>query len=214
MKEADWVTRSAFAAQSSASGIMDMSFLTGLSGFMTSMSSSSDPEKLADDMLKALGRTTTSFIPNLFKQVDKAYDPTLYDSKTIEASIMREIPILKRYSGLKPRLNAFGQEVEKKGNRFYNKVTDDPAWLFMAKHEVFAPGASPNTKNVEGAIMTDEEFYDYTKKTGELVYEKIMDDLSFLEDLFSGMTKAEKQKHIKDMFTEAKKEAKWLISLD
>jgi len=212
LSEADMMTRSAFAIQYSAAGITDMSFLSGLSGFMGALSSASDPKKLADDLYKSTGRTMTSFVPNFFKQIDKAYDPTIYDTKTIEASIMSEIPILKRQSGLKPRINAFGQEVEKKGNRFSNKVTDDKAWLFMAKHNVFAPGAGSNTKNIEGVLMTDDEFYDYMKLAGGIVYEQINEEMESLEDDFSEMTQEEKQDYISAMYVNAKKEAKYLIS--
>lgn len=203
--------RLAHAMQSSASGVFDMSFLTGLGAFFDALSTAGDPEKTKEKLLKTVGRTGSSFlIPNLLKQVDKAYDPTIYDKRTVSAAILSEIPVVKRYSGLKPKINSFGQEVEKKGNRFTVKVEKDPVWMLMAKHSLFAPGLSPNTK-LEGVLMTDEEFYDYAKISGELAYKEIIDEIEELEDDFNDMEQEEKKKVISSIFREARKEAKEIV---
>jgi hypothetical protein len=179
---------------------------------MSGLTSTGDPEKVKEKLYKSLGKTTTSFIPNLFKQIDKIYDPTIYDSKSIKASILKEIPIVKELSDLKPKLNGFGQPSEKTGTRFYNKVTNDPVWLLMAKYELFTPGISPNTKNIYGVLMTQEEFYDYTKEAGRIAYENIKNNLESTDSYFSELTPEERRAELKYIFDSAKKESKYYIA--
>ena len=209
--EKDMATKTGFALSSSASGVMDMSFLGGLSGLMSSLTSDGNPEKKVEKLFKTTGRTLTSFIPNLFKQIDKAIDPTIYESKSIKASILKEIPFARHHLDLKPKLNAFGQDVKKKGNRFFGNVTEDKVWLFMAENEVFAPGVSNNTKMLDGRLMTDDEFYDYVKISGNIVYEILNEDLEGYKEYFSELTKGEKQKFISKLFKKARKQAKYSL---
>ncbi len=212
LSEQDLFTKSTFSLMTLGSSAMDMSFLTGLSGLMSAMTSDSKPENQADRLLKSFGKIGTSFIPNLFKQIDKVYDPTIYESDTIYASIMKEIPIVKRMSDLKPKLNAFGQPAEKVGNRFYGNVTDDHVWLFMGKHKLFATGLSDDTKNVYGEVMSDEEFYDYAKISGEIAYKYFSENMKDVESMFEGLTQGEKQKFINKIFKMARNQAKFSIA--
>lgn len=209
LNQKDLMTKSVFALKSSASGILDMSFLTGLSGFFESLSKDSDAEKTSENLQKTAGKIGTTFIPNLFKQLDKLYDPTIYDSKSIQASILKEIPIVKRYSDLKPKLNAFGQPAEKQGNRFYQNITKDPVWLFMAKNRIFAPAASPNTHTIYGKEMSDAEFYEYMEKSGKLSYDYFKDNLSEIQSTLDGLEGAEKQEYINEIFQDFRKEVKY-----
>lgn len=209
LDEKDFLTKSTFAMKSSASGILDMSFLTGLSGFFESLSKDSDAETTSRNFQKTAGKIGTTFIPNLFKQLDKLYDPTIYDSKSIQASILKEIPIVKRYSDLKPKLNAFGQPVEKQGNRFFQDITKDKVWLFMAKNRIFAPAASPNTHTIYGKEMSDAEFYEYMEKSGKLSYDYFKDNLSEIQSTLDGLEGAEKQEYINEIFQDFRKEVKY-----
>jgi hypothetical protein len=211
LAQKDMITKSAYAFQSSASGIMDMSFLTGLSGFMAALSSSSNPENISDRFLKAAGTTATSGIPNLFKQLDKLYDPTVYDSKTVSAAILKDIPIVKRYVGLKPKLNVFGQDIEKVGNRFYGPTSTDPVWQFMAKHRVFAPGVSKDVKFPDGTLMTDDQAYEFIQISGKTVYDIFRLNEKEYEAMFSTMDTEQKQKIIKSIFSGARKQAKAIV---
>ena len=201
--------RLAHAMQSSVSGVFDMSFLTGLGAFFDGLSTVGDPEKTKEKLLKTVGRTGSSFfVPNLFKQIDKTYDPTIYDKTTVYAAVMSEIPVVKRYSGLKPKINAFGQEVEKKGTRFATSVADDKIWKFMAKNNLFAPGMSPQTKMLDGEVMTDEEFYDYAKLSGEYAYKTISDNLETIDSLFEDLDHDQKKKYISRVFSLSRRRAK------
>lgn len=212
LDQKDLLTKSTFALTNSAGSILDMSFLTGLSGFFESLGKDVDPAKSSENFQKTLGKIGTTFIPNLFKQIDKAYDPTIYDSQTLGASILKEIPIVKELSDLKPKLNAFGQPVSKEGNRFYQGVTKDPIWKFMAENRLFAPGLSPDAKNVKGEEMGDNEFYDYAKLSGNLTYDYIKENLPEIKSNFKSMEQGEKQKYIKGLFNTFRKQAKYQIS--
>jgi len=213
LAEKEWMTKSAYALQSSASGIMDMSFLTGLSGLMAGLSSASNPENIQDRLVKATASTATSLIPNLFKQADRLYDPTVYDSKTVSAVLLKDVPIIRRYSGLRPTLNAFGQPVEKMGNRFFTVENPDPVWQFMAKNRVFAPGISQDVKLPDGTLMDDDQVYDYVKQSGKMVYDELKTNRDYYESLFSGLDTEQKQKIIQRLFRNARKAAKGAIFL-
>jgi hypothetical protein len=207
----DFLSKSAFAMKSSASGVMDMSFLTGLSGFFESLSKESDAEKTSENLQKTIGKIGTTFVPNLFKQLDKLYDPTIYDSKSIQASVLKEIPIVKRYSDLKPKLNAFGQPVEKQGNRFFQNVTNDTVWKFMAENRLFAPAISPNTHTIYGKEMSDNEFYEYVQKSGKLTYDYLKENMKDIQSTLNDLDGGEKQKYIDSMFKDFRKEVKYEI---
>lgn len=213
LSQKDATTKLAFAVQSSASGIMDMSFLTGLSGLMSGLSSASNPENISDRLIKSAGTTATSLIPNIFKQADKLYDPTVYDSKTVSAAILKDIPILRRYSGLNPKINSFGQPVEKMGNRFFTIEKPDPIWDFMAKHRIFAPGMSQDVTMPDGTLMTDDQVYEYAKISGQLAYERIKENMPAFEDAFVTLDTDQKKKVIGKIFTGARKQAKGIVYL-
>jgi hypothetical protein len=198
-----------YAMQSSIQGVFDMSFLTGLGSFFDALSTSGDPEKTKDKLLKTFGRTASSFIvPNFIKQVDRIYDPTLYDKTDVSSAILADIPIVNRMSNLKPKLNAFGQSVERTGNRFTTPENQDKIWKFMAKHRVFAPGASPSTKMLDGVVMTQQEFYDYIEISGGIAYDIFSENLDDLDSDFSELENAERQKIVNKVFSMARKRAK------
>jgi hypothetical protein len=174
LDQKDLFTKSVFALQSSGKGVMDMSFLAGLSGLMSSLSSTNDPEKEANKFLSSVSRTATSFIPNALKQMDKVFhDNTIYETKTLKASILADIPFVKSYVGLKPKLNALGQDIERQGNRFYTDVTDDVVWKFLADKEIFIGGISAERKMPNGEVITTEELYEVVKISGLKSHEKI-----------------------------------------
>jgi len=212
LSEKDASIQLAFALGNSGSSVMDMSFLTGLGGFMSALNSNANADTKAEKMLNTTGKIGTSFIPNLFKQIDKSYDPTIYDADTFSASILKEIPIVKRHSGLKPKLNAFGQDVKKDGDRFSGNVTTDENWLFMSKHRVFAPVVFKGSKTLDGEEMSSDQYYDYIKFSGQDVYEYLTKNKASIERKFEGYTQAEKDKYISKLFSKAKKRAKKTIS--
>jgi len=212
LSEAENSARLSYAVQASASGVFDMSFLTGLGSFFDALSTVGDPEKTKEKLLKTLGKTGSSFlVPNAIKQVDNIYDPTVYDKTSVYAAVLSEIPIVKRYSGLRPKLNSFGQPIEKQGNRFTTKVVDDPVWKFMAKNSLFAPGLSPNTKMLDGEVMTEDEFYDYAKESGQIAYKSINDLMSESELEFEALDNIGKKKIISDIFRDARMQGKIIV---
>jgi hypothetical protein len=206
LSEEDGLTKLGFGIMSVGSGIMDMSFLTGLSGLMSALTTTGSPEKTKEKLLKTIGRTGTSFIPNAFKQVDRAFnDATIYDTKTLRASVLSQIPIVKQFSGLKPKLNAFGQPISKTGNRFYTPVTKDPVWLLMSEKQAFAPSAGTEQKMEDGTFMTQDEYYEFVKISGQNVYKILEDDI----DYYKGLTKAEFKKDLAKLYRIEKKFAKF-----
>ena len=56
LSEEDWGAKAAFSLSTVASGIMDMSFLTGLSGLMSALTTTGSPEKTKEKLLKTMGK--------------------------------------------------------------------------------------------------------------------------------------------------------------
>ncbi|MCK5018339.1 MAG: hypothetical protein KAS32_14875, partial [Candidatus Peribacteraceae bacterium] len=136
----DLSTRTAFALSASTKSIFDMSFLTGLGGVFKALSSDSDPEKEMKNLLKPVSSLPSTIVPSLIRQVDKMFDPTIYEAREITEAVVKNIPFA-RQTLLKPALNAYGQPVEKTGTRFSSTRTEDPVWKLMAERELFAPKA-------------------------------------------------------------------------
>lgn len=213
LSEKDFMTKAGFALKSTSSGIMDMSFLTGLSGFMDALSSSGDPEASAEKFLKSAGRTATSFIPNFFKQMDNIYfDNTVYDTKTIKGAILADIPFVRTYVGAKPKLNVLGENIEKHDNimrRFFSTKNPDEIWTTLADKKLWIPGAQPGTKKINGESMTDDEFYDYVKISGGYMRDWLEKNIDKIKDMDTETA----QKVITKVMGVQRKRAKVEISL-
>jgi len=205
----DFLTKSVYALKSSASGIMDMSFLTGMSGFMEALTSSADPEKAVENFMKSTVRTATSFvIPNLFKQSDNIYrDNTVYNTTDLTSYILADIPVVRSFSGLKPKLNSLGEPIQKDAStfrRFISTKNESQAWKLLSDKRIFIPGSKPGTKDFKGVAMSDDEYYTFIQKSGKGIKEFLIEN----EEKIREMDNSEAQKYVSKKVAKIRKRTK------
>lgn len=136
--------------------IIDQTSLMQLSDLLDALGSarSRGPEQAQSKMNSMIARTATSFFsPNLFKQLENIWDPSIYPNDTLAAAFLQNIPFAA--SGrLNKRLNLFGEPILLSALRQFNALpiarrpfNVDPvaAWL-IANDIAMGP---PTKKKVE-----------------------------------------------------------------
>ncbi len=153
--------------------IMDMSFLSGTADLITSVQNiGKGGEKY---FTRFAASQLTSPVPNLVKQTARYFDPGVYETGTLKTYILSNLRIT---SGLKPKLNVFGQPI--KGEALTQlqpvTITKDPTIQYLAKQELWVTVPSKATKirpvkerqNLPkgGRPMSEDEYYNYVKYSG------------------------------------------------
>lgn len=135
LSEKDLVGAGTQAAVGIGSTITDMSFLRGVADLFDTLRGApgASPEKWA------AGVATSALVPNLVKQVDQTFDPTLRQAKTLGENVQGAIPGLRQQ--LPERLTPTGTPIESSPlGRFGGVATNDPLW---------------DTLNRKGAVISD-----------------------------------------------------------
>lgn len=194
-----------------ARSALNQSFLSGLADLVSSVESSS-PDK---QVQRTMARAATVFVPSLFRQIDAWVDPSVQASENMLDMTIKQVPLVRQLSGLKPQLNVFGQPVKRvQGpfnlpftNRFWtNERTDDPVLNLIGTHQLSVPGYSKNTK-LNNVQMTEEQYYDYIAISGPMVYNRIKQEVPNLLSL----TREEMQKRIRDISNMEKDRAREIM---
>jgi len=164
--------------------VIDQTSLMQLSDLLSIFESSHG--KTADQTVgkinTLMARTTTSFVPNLLKQIDNIFDPTLYDNKTIGAAFLDNMPFAASHT-LNKRLNIFGEEItQSRLRQFYSlpvphkEYDADPVakWLIVNDIPFGFPSVKimdkdPRTNQRMLRSMTDEERYQFTLIWGPMI---------------------------------------------
>lgn len=179
LSEKDASTRLAYGMLKSASTIFDMSFLSGISDFIETVQGTTSSTKGAS---RLFSRTASSIlIPNLVKQIDKLFDPTVYQSDTITQSLIRETPVA-RGELLKPMLNVLGEPIKPSQNRFFTFDTKDPVWQLIVEKQAWVPVPSKTTK-IQNRAITPDEYYRLIEESGPLIREYIQSNLGRLREM-------------------------------
>lgn len=179
LSEKDLTTRLAYGMLKSGSTIFDMSFLSSVSDFIESVSGQTSSTKGAS---RIFSRTASSvLIPNLVKQIDKLFDPTLYQSDTIAESLVRETPVARSLT-MKPMLNVLGEPIAPSSNRFFTSATEDPVWKFITDKQAWISTPSKTSK-VRDKPITPEQYYRLIEESGPMIREYIQDNLSSLNEM-------------------------------
>jgi len=179
LSEKDLTTRLAYGMLKSGSTIFDMSFLSGISDFIESVSGNASSTKGAS---RLFSRTASSvLIPNLVKQIDKLFDPTIYQADTIAESLVRETPVARSLT-MKPMLNVLGEPIAPSSNRFFTSATEDPVWKFITEKQAWISTPSKTSK-VRDKPITPEQYYRLIEESGPMIREYIQDNLSSLNEM-------------------------------
>lgn len=179
LSEKDASTRLAYGMLKSGSTIFDMSFLSGVSDFIGTVQGQGSSSTKGAGRLFA--RTATSvLIPNLVKEIDKLFDPTVYQADTITQGLIRETPIARQH--LKPLLNVLGEPIAPSQNRFFNHDSKDPVWKLIVEKQAWVPVPSKTSK-IGDRPITGDEYYRLIKESGPLIKDYISENLDSLREM-------------------------------
>lgn len=176
LEEKDALSRVAYSMFGSAQSIFDMSFLTGVGDFLQALKGRGES---SEGIGRLFSRTATSaVIPNLVKQLDRLFDPTIYKADSITQGLIRETPIARQ--GLAPMLNVLGERIEYSQNRFFSKAKPDPVWAFIVEKQAWVPVPSKTAK-VGNRPISQREYYELIKQSGPKIRQFIEKNLPELQ---------------------------------
>jgi hypothetical protein len=168
LDEQTLLTRLAYAVSNTGQVILDQSFLDGLARFLGGLQK--DDPKASARMLEGFARSATSIvIPNALRQVDRMFDPTVYDSPTMEAAMINSIPFARRTG--QPALNVWGQPVQIGTlEAFASAAKEDPVLAALARQKLWISTPSARTM-VDGVPLTPDEVHVYTAARGPRLHD-------------------------------------------
>lgn len=193
--------RVGYAVANGLKVITDMSFVSNVVGIMNALSSE-NPGSVSSRLSSQVARTATSIIPNFVKQADRFFDPTVYDAKTIEGKIIRDLPAIRTL--LNKKFNALGEEVNYqtpspnlKDIQEWVQVEpqkDNKHWEFIAKRKFFIP-VRGRSEALDGKPMTDSQYdiyaLSYAKRMKQLLVSGALDQNG---NVVGGLKRLEKMK--------------------
>lgn len=189
LSEKDAATRLAYGTLKASSTIFDMSFLSGLSDFIDTIQGNTSSTK---GVGRLFARTISSIaVPNIVKQLDKFFDPTIYRADSITQSLVRETPVARSLT-LEPMLNVLGEPIRPSQNRFVGEATKDPVWKFITENQAWIPVPSKTAK-IRNRPITPDEYYRLIKESGPAIKSYIQSNIGQLK----GMTQEDAQKAIR-----------------
>lgn len=155
--------RLAFAMATSAHVIIEQSFLDGITRLLSGLDR--NDAKASGKLFEGLARTASSaVIPNAVRQVDRMFDPTVYDSPSVEAALINAIPFARRTG--QPAVNVWGEPVRiATTSAFTSEAEPDPVISTLARKGLWISTPGPQT-HVAGKPLTPEEVYVYTVARG------------------------------------------------
>lgn len=204
--EGDLAARLTIATLGSARSIVDMSFLSGVSGLSSAMENLDRGGERYFQNFAA--QQVSSVVPNLVKQTARYFDPTQYETTDIKSQILSNMRIT---TGLKPRLNVFGQPI--KGTALTQlqptDVTKDATIRFLAENSLWITVPSKSTKirptkefaklPKGGRQMSEDEYYNYVKYTGIEIKKRLDKMLPRLEKMTSEAREKEIDNIVQDV---------------
>jgi len=185
-EEGIW-NRLAYTLLKSGDVIFNMSFLSGIDQVMKMIepgSAESSGRKLQSYVTRT---ASTIAVPSLLKQIDRTFDPNIHDNATIQEGLLRETPIASRL--VKPKINLLGEPIKQTTGPvsiFFSKSLSDPVWKLIVDNEAFISKPSNRTemgRGVKKRRMTEDEYYEYVKESGQTIRKMIERNLSRLQSI-------------------------------
>jgi len=181
-----------------------MSMLSGLSDVLgIAADSTANADAAANKVTKILTRSVGGFIPNLAKEIDNWFDPTLDKPMNFAEFMLKEVPVMHRLIN-RPALNILGEPVQVPKypwSRVTGSESSDKVWevlLDKANQGAFLVAPNPDSLLVlpggKRTKMTDEQAYKFSKLVGQgykAVIERNLERIKSMsgveaEDFFSG----------------------------
>jgi hypothetical protein len=168
LDEQDAWNRVAYAFTTMGKVILEQSFLDGIARIVGSLDR--DNVNAGKQLAQSIGRTAGNFvIPNAVRQVDRIFDPTVYDAPTTEAALVNSVPFARRLN--RPALNVWGEPVRNEvSKRFGGSAIADPLLQLLARRQLWVSApSSTQTEHRNGQPMTPDEFYEFTRHRGQIL---------------------------------------------
>jgi len=157
--------RVAFVMSNSGKVITQQSFLDGLAGLASALNR--DNVKGGDELAKSVGRSASSFVvPNALRQIDRWFDPTVYDAPTVQAALVASIPFVRRSE--RPALNPWGDPVRAEvTKRFTSTWKPAPVEQILIDRGLWISAPRKDSMLVDGEPVTEDEFYEFVRGRGK-----------------------------------------------
>jgi len=204
LDQKDLITRIEMGAVLAGQSILNQSFLSGVADVMDIFGGQGGAGQ-TKALQRFFGRAAGGVIPNLVRQIDRVFDPTVMENRTIQEALWREIPFARR-SG-KPKINMLGEAIKSPQALIVSQKRSDKVWNLIAEKEAWIPIPSRQTQiriGKEGRFMEPNEYYDYIQISGKDMRRKL--EKSF--ERLRGMKKDQAQQWVKQQTSISRKRAK------
>ena len=136
-------------------------------------------ESVTTQFTRFAANYVTGLVPNLWKQIDRVYDPKLRRAETPWQVFMAELPVARR--GVRAAVNVLGDDISLGRARtleaaFPSKMEGDKTFQFLAARNI--PLGRPDIKiwdfekNMQRG-MTEDERYDFIKIWGPMMRKEL-----------------------------------------
>jgi hypothetical protein len=181
LDEQDLMNRAYYALHQVGASLLSQSFLQGLSAFFDDLSNDRVAAGAGASQFKSLSRVAGTALPNLLK-LDRLFDPQVYDSGTVAGALLRDVPIARSFSGLKPEINVLGEPVRADLNPFVSRTKTDELWLTLGRRQLWI--SVPSKSMVLGdEVISPEDYYEFVELSGQGIRQRLQDEL-FRLDLY------------------------------
>ena len=150
--------------------ITDQSFLDGLAGLFSSFDREST--RGGEQFMRQWGRTaTTAVIPNALRQIDRMFDPTVYDAPGATGALVASVPFARRTG--RQTLNVWGQPVANPVTKRFTSPAGDPLAGELARLNLWVSAPRPEDVKLRGQPLTDAQFYEFIRVRGQRLRAKL-----------------------------------------
>ncbi len=156
------------------STITEMSFLSGVADLFDTLRGKpgASPEKWAANV------ATSAAIPNLVRQLDRTFDPTLYKGEGVSGALASGIPGLRQQ--LPERLTPTANTIESQpAGRFGGMATNDPLWDTL--NQKGAVISSMHSAKVNNRQATPQEIDAIIRDSGPAIERRLRNSLTAIQ---------------------------------
>lgn len=166
LSEKDAADKALIVAGGMGETLFNMSFLQGLGNLMDVLRG--EPGAVKRFAQSAVAGAT---VPNAVRQVDRTFDPKIYESSGVTGTLFGSVPGIRQ---MQPeRHNVVGKPIESQPlERFGRAAKNDPLWDTLAAKQAFIPEAGKQTK-VGQRVMTPEEHRRYVEISGVAIERRL-----------------------------------------
>lgn len=175
MADEDAATRLGKALASAPETMVSMSFLRGLADFMDAARGRKNWGEIAGSVVAGIT------VPNLVRQIDRTFDPTIYETEGALGVVAGQIPGVRQM--FPERLTVTGKPIEVRPlERFGRPETGDELWQVLASKQAWIPEAGKSAK-LGNSQMTPEQYREWIQRSGPAIERRLRAALPQLRNM-------------------------------